>query len=189
MKNLNDMIKAILAMLLTWKGTSFIGVLYTNKNGETAKHTVNLGFSYANAVQKDLQKLQTANIQSIATAINFPAELVQTAITKMIESFVNNQNPETQSNQSKAQQDAYIHIPGVTGIKINKETNQLHIYAMAIHKEVIVEGTYKEVNSRELTLCQNTIKKHLNFTTAKYRNFIVSLDQLHQVNAKGLQLV
>lgn len=187
--NIEQLIKAIIALFVQFNGTTFVGLTYTNKNGEVAKHVVNVGFSYANAVKKDLQKLQGANIENLSKAINYPIELVQTAVNKMIDSFVNNQNEETQNNQSKAQKDSYIHIPGVNGVKINKETKQIHIYAMAIYKEVIVKGEYKPVNSRELTLCQNEIKKHLNFTTAKYRNFIVTPDQLHKLNASKLSLV
>jgi len=187
--NIEQLIKAIIALFVQFNGTTFVGLTYTNKNGETAKHVINVGFSYANAVKKDLAKLQGTNIENLSKAINFPIDLVQTAVNKMIDSFVKNQNEETQSNQSKAQQDLYIHVPGVTGVKINKETKKIHIYAMAIHKEIIVKGEYKEVNSRELTLCQNAIKKHLNFTTAKYRNFIINPDQLHELNANKLNLV
>jgi hypothetical protein len=43
---------------------------------------------------------------------------------------------------------------------------------MAIAKTVLSKGEYKQVNSRELTLAQNAVKKALNLSTAKFRRFM-----------------
>lgn len=168
-------------------GTSFVGIReYTSKTtGETANHVVNANFSYCNAVEKDLKALQSItdkDIQAIAEK-GFSTEMVKMAVEKLVESFTKNQNPETQSNQSKAQQNAFVNI--TKSIKLCIETGQIHIYALGVSKQVLKEGEYKKVNSRELTLCQNAIKKYLNFTTAKYRNFIVNPECLANVKIQG----
>lgn len=170
------------------KGASFVAVKeYQSKTtGEIANHIINANFSYLNAVNTDLQALQNASdsdIEAIASKGNFTPELVKFAIQKLAESFEKNKNDETRSNQSKGQIDAYI--PVTNSIKLNPQTGLLHIYALAISKQVIVAGEHKTVNSRELTLCQNAVKKYFDFRTAKYRNFIISPEMLSAVKISG----
>jgi len=180
-------VKMIIAMFANLNGSSFVGIKgYTSSTtGEVANHVVNANFSYGNAVEKDLKALKgatDADIEAIASK-GFSVELVKTAIAKLADAFIKNQNPETASAGSVAQSDAYY--PITNSIKLHIESGKIHIYALAVSKEVLVEGEYKSVNSRELTLCQNAVKKHFNFSTAKYRNFIVDPAQLSGVNING----
>lgn len=162
------------------KGARFIGIReYCSKTtGEVAHHVLNAGFSYGNAVQKDLTSLLNANeddIKNIASTL-FSIDLVKEAIEKLKTSLVNNQNEETASNQSKAQNEAYFQI--TSSIKLHKESMKIHIYALHVSKTVLVPGVYKEVKSRPLTLAQNAVKKYFDFSTAKYRQFIVDKEYL-----------
>lgn len=167
---------------------TFLGIKnYESKSsGEIADHVILTNFSYKNAVKRDLQKLQviTEN-EKIRLAINsgFSIDLINEAIEKLSTSFINNQNEETKSNQSKAQTDAFTRIN--EAIKIHNETGQVYIYGLHIKKNVHVDGEYKKVNSRPLTLCQNWLKKELNFSTSKYRQFIVDKNMLSAVNLNG----
>lgn len=184
---LKQIIKMIVAMFSTLNGSKFVGVReYLSKtSGEVANHVVNVNFSYGNAVKKDLKALQCAtkkDIQAIAKN-GFSIELIEQAIAKLSTSFINNMNKETASNQSKAQNDAYIKINDC--VKYCIETKEIMFYAMAISKKVIVPGTYKTVKSRELTLCQNAIKKHFDFSTSKFRQFIISKEHLSKVVSNG----
>lgn len=181
-------VRAIVGKFADLKGASFVAIKgYESKTtGEIANHVINANFSYSNAVEKDLNALKSAtddDIQAIAEKNNFTVELVRTAIAKLMQSFENNKSDETRSNQSKGQIETYI--PITNSIKLNPETGLLHIYALGISKQVLVEGTYKSVNSRELTLCQNAVKKYFNFSTAKYRNFIVNPEMLDAVKISG----
>ena len=190
-KRIVKMIKMIIALFADLNGASFVGIKHytSSTTGEIANHVVIANFSYGNAVEKDLAKLDNAtdaDIQAIAGK-GFTVDLVKTAIAKLADAFRKNMNPETQSAQSKAQQDAYITISPC--IKLHIETGKIHIYALAHSKVVLVEGEYKAVNSRELTLCQNAVKKYFDFSTAKYRNFIVAPDQLSGVNISGEKIV
>lgn len=175
------------------KSASFVGIKgYTNSVGEVSNHVVLTNFSYGNAVKKDLKKLKLAtekDKQNIADKSGLSLELINQAIDKLSQSFINNQNAETQSNQSKAQSEAYIKIN--SAMKLHKETKQLYIYALAVSKEVIEPATEekKPVNSRPLTLAQNAVKKYFNFSTAKYRQFIVNPDTLSGVNINGESFV
>jgi len=180
-------VKMIIAMFANLNGSSFVGIKgYTSSTtGEVANHVVNANFSYGNAVEKDLKALQGATDEDVMAIADkgFSVELVRTAIAKLRDAFVKNQNPETASAQSVAQSDAYV--PITNSIKLHIESGKIHIYALAVSKEVLVEGEYKSVNSRELTLCQNAVKKYFNFSTAKYRSFIVDPEMLSGVNING----
>lgn len=170
------------------KSATFVGIKeYQSKSsGEIANHVVCANFSYKNAVKRDLKKLQKLTEKekvTLSEKTGFGIELINQAIQKLSESFVNNLNPETQSNQSKAQQETFQKING--SMKIHKETKEVYIYGLAISKEIIQHGEHKTVNSRPLTLAQNAIKKELNFTTSKYRQFIVNPENLTGVNVNG----
>lgn len=172
---------SLLAQFENLKGCKFIAIRQYNSKttGEIANHILLANFSYGNAVKKDLTALQGAtgnDALNIAKEGNFDIELVNKAIEKLTNSFINNQNKETQSNQSKGQQDTYVNI--TNSIKIHKETLKVHIFALHVSKEILVRGEYKTVNSRELTLCQNAVKKYFAFSTAKYRNFIIDSEYL-----------
>lgn len=185
-------VKMIIAMFANLNGSSFVGIKgYTSSTtGEVANHVVNANFSYGNAVEKDLKALNGAtneDVMAIAEKFGFAPELIKTAIIKLRDAFVKNQNPETASAQSVAQSDAYVNI--TNSIKLHIESGKIHIYALAVSKQVLVEGEYKSVNSRELTLCQNAVKKYFDFSTAKYRNFIVDPSQLSGVNVNGEKFV
>ena len=186
---INSLIAVIVAKFAELNGTSLVGIReYESKtSGEICNHVVNANFSYGNAVTKDMGKLANStkeDVKAIAEKFNLASELVNEAIAALNASFVKNQNPETASKQSIAQKDAYI--PITNAIKLNKETNLLHIYALAMWKdEPIVKGTYKEVKSRPLTIAKNAVKKYFDFTTAKYRNFIVHPDMISEVAITG----
>ena len=181
-------IKLLVEKFENIKGTSFVGIreYLCSTSGELANHVINVGFSYKNAIIKDLNRLMTANendINCIAIKSNLPIDLIKTAIDKLIKSFEKNLNPETQSNQSKGQIDAYM--PICNCIKLHLETMKFHIYALAVSKDIIIASEYKTVNSNVLTLAQNAIKKYFDFSTSKYRNYIVDEAQLSSVAITG----
>lgn len=181
-------IRAIIEKFANLNGSQFVGIkaYRSSTTNELADHVVLANFSYYNAIQKDLKALKEAtseDVKAIATATNFSTDLVKQAIDKLTQSFENNLNPETKSNQSKAQEEIYEPINQC--MKVHIETGKLFIYAMSISKQVIEKGEYKEVNSRDLTLAQNAVKKYFNFSTAKFRQFTVNTDQLTGVNIDG----
>ncbi|MCK9544843.1 MAG: hypothetical protein M0R03_22750 [Novosphingobium sp.] len=194
MKNQNaKIVKRIVSKFSELNGTSFVGIPeYTSGTSnkkcivpEVANHVINAGFSYGNAVEKDLKALKGAtekDVEAIAKE-GFTPELVKIAIAKLTQSFENNQNKETASAGSLAQQDAYIQI--TPSVKLHVETGKLHIYGLTVQKKVIVKGVYQPTNSRELTLCQNEVKKYFDFSTSKFRQYIVDENTLTGVKIKG----
>lgn len=176
-------IKNLLAKFESIKKTSYAGVSnYTNAKGEIANHNVIINARYENSVKKDIEKLKNAtlyDLKKIALDGDFKLDMVVFAVNKLLTAFEKNMDKETRSNQSKAQDLAYYHI--TKSIKLHLETLQLFIHAKEIKKTVLKKGTYKHVNSRELTLCQNAIRKYFKFDTIKYRYFKIDPKQLNSV--------
>ena len=172
-------------------GSQFTGLVYTNQKGETAQYVININVSYTNAVNKDIEKLQNitlAQIEEIQSKNElFTLEMIQKNIQTLLDSFLNNQNKETASNQSIAQQTAYINLTPC--LKYNFESGLLYLHGAKVSKKVIVPIEYKMVNSNVNTLCKNTIKKVLNFSTEKYRLFTITPDQLKRVKMNGSEWV
>ncbi len=184
------LVNQIVALFSNLNGSKFVGIkaYRSSTSGEVADHVIVANFSYKKAVKKDLAKLQTAkdsDYSAIAEKFGFSIDLIKQAIEKLSTSFINNLNPETASKGSTSQSDAYLRI--TKSIKLHIESGMLHIYGLTIpeSKVIISEGEYKKVNSKELTLCQNAVKKYFDFTTTKYRNFVISPDQLSAVNISG----
>jgi len=182
----------IINTISTIKGNQFVGIknYLSKKSGEISNVLVNCGFSYENAIKKDVEKLQSITekeVQLIALEYKQPVELIQQAIDKLLAAFLKNMNKATQSNQSKGQELAYVKI--ADSIKMNIETGLIYVYALSVKKTVIKKGEYKVVNSRPLTIAQNNIKKALNFSTANFRNFVLSPENFGAVKAQGEEFI
>jgi len=192
-KSIAILVKFIITLFGNLNGTSFVGIRgYEAKStGEIANHVVIANVSYGNAVKHDLQALRAAvhsdyekivkacSLKGIVTNVTTVFELVN----KLATSFENNQNSETASTGSQAQNNAYIRITDC--IDYNPTTEQLYIHAAAHSKVVLVEGTKKSVNHSTNTLIQNEIKKYFEFKTTKFRRFVLHPDQLSGVKING----
>lgn len=179
-------------MILTVSnGSKFTGLTYTNSKGETSEYIININISYGNAVKKDIAALQNITPEQMEEIQSknelFTLEMIQKNIQTLLDSFLKNQNKETASNKSIAQNEAYINLTPC--LRYNFETGLLYLHGAKEHKKVIVPIEYKPVNSRIDTLCKGTIKKVLKFSTEKYRQFIITPDQLKRVKMNGTEWV
>lgn len=167
----------------TIKGTSYVGIRnYENKQGEVSNQTIIAGITYENCLVNDFKVLQEKQNEAFETLQkDFPIELIETAYKNVYTSLEKRLSSEEvkealrQQNDktimlSDAQKDAYFHI--TKGIKVNKETNQIHVFGLVQRKTILKATEYKETKSRELTIVQNKIKKLCEFKQDKYRSFI-----------------
>jgi len=179
----------LLAVAKTIKGTTFVGVRnYENKQGEVSNQTILAGITYENALQNDFITLQeNKNIIFEELTKKHSFELVTQAYENVFNSLekrlsseevkqaLREQNDPT-IKRSDAQKDAYIHL--AKGVKLNKETEEIHIFGMVVKKEVLKAVEYKQTNSKELTIVQNKIKKLCEFRQDKIRTFIFNKTEL-----------
>lgn len=173
-------------------GSTFVGIRgYANKNGEIANVTVNVGASYQNVLNGDLNKLNTItdeSINQIAIETNLPKEILLQAIVELIDSIQKNlsKDLENHTNQSKGQIDAYI--PICKGIKLHKESLNVNVFGFLNKKTIIQEGTYPpSPKSRPLTIAKNELKKRLDLQTEKYR--IYNIENIESVKIQGNEII
>ena len=107
---------------------------------------------------------------------------------QMVNGHLLNSDKETRSSQSEAQIDAYEKV--TNSIKICKATGNIHIYALAHSKQILTEGTYPESKPTIETQQKNAIQSYCKsigkqLPTTKYRNYIVTAEQMTEVAIKG----
>lgn len=179
----------LVAMFTTIKSATFVGIReYRNSFNEVANVVVIVGFRYYSILKRDLQALKAYtedDVKAISLLGGFDKELVLTAINKIIGQITNNLNPETRSNQSKGQTEAYEFI--TKGIKRHIESGKIFVVGLTHSKVVLVDGVYDDKDTRrELTKCQDFVKKYFDFRSTKYRTYEVDENQLTSIKALGL---
>lgn len=185
----------VTAVAKTIKGTAFIGVQgYENKQGEVSDQTILGGITYEKVLEHDFNQIKDNQTKVFDTIKEHANEIVLQAYTNVYNSLEKRLSSDEvkealrQQNDltiklSDAQKDAYIHL--AKGVKLNKETNQIHIFGLVVRKKVVKAIEYKETNSKELTIVQNKIKKLCGFKQDKYRSFIF---ENGTVNLQGVSL-
>jgi hypothetical protein len=170
--------KNIINKFQSFSKSSFISLnsYFAKTTGEVANHVINVNISIMSAKLSDLEKLKNITeiqLAQISEKSKIALETCKVALAELLTSAEKNvsANIEDRTAQSQAQTDAYIFI--TPAIRLHKETLALHIFGQAISKKVLVEGTYKTVNSSDKTLAKKAIKKHLDLRAEKFRDFII----------------
>jgi hypothetical protein len=167
----------------TIKGTSFVGLRdYSNAQGEVSNYTINAGISYFNVLTSDYQKLIDIQNDIVLTLKKqYPIAVVEKAYYEVLTSLEKRLSDEETKEQLRAEGDktiaqsdaqinAYINL--AKGVKLHKDTMQLHVFGLVVRKTILQPTEYKPTKSRELTIVKNKIKKLCEFKQDKYRTFI-----------------
>jgi len=154
------------------EGCRFASLTYTAKeSGETARHTVLLGFNYRTAVEKSLLELE----------ISFPSlsGIEAVAAEELIESFRKTLNG-TQDAYTKA--DIYADT-AVPGLKVNTNDNSLQLFGLVQSKVVLVPGVHKVVKSADKTIAKNKLRKSL--PIGKFREYALDSGAIRTARVNG----
>lgn len=169
---------SILVVAKTIKGATFVSVRnYENKEGEISNQIFVTNIKYENCVKHDLEVIESTDVHTLG--LNFSTELLDKAKEELIKSLT-----KPSENHSNGQKDAYTYLE--KGVKQHNETGTYYITGLRVRKETIHAVEYKKVNSRELTLAKNAIKKALDFKTDKYRIF--KIGNAEEINLQGVKL-
>lgn len=172
-------VSALVASLATIKGARFVSFVYTAKGtGETARHTILIGADVRNLYEKDVETV-AAMLPTLTGLELEAAQAVHSSLCVSLEGGIGN-------NPAFTAADVYVNVPGIPGAKLHKETGELHIMGLAVSKDVIVPGTYKEVKSKPLTLAKKAIEKGLR--KASIRQFAVSGLTTATLNGETIEL-
>jgi hypothetical protein len=156
-------------------GARFASLTYTAKGtGEKARHTVALGVSVENAYKRDLAILRAMRPTLQGVAVQACDELIASLTESLTVGIGNN----------SAYTCADTYAPIARGIKVHKETGELHVFGFGLQKTVIEKGTYKTVRSSEKTIAKNEIRKRLK--SGRFRQFVLSEVSGAVMNGKTL---
>jgi hypothetical protein len=154
------------------QGCKFASLTYTAKeSGETARHTVLLGFSYKTSVEKSLLELEIQ--RPSLTGID------AIAADELLESFRKTLDG-TQDSYTKAE--IYTDT-AISGLKVNTNDNTLQLFGLTHSKVVLVPGFHKVVKSSEKTIAKNKLRKSL--PVGKFREYALDSGAIHTARING----
>lgn len=140
----------------------FASLTYTAKGtGEVARHTLRLGASVTAAYQKDIRTLEAKRASLGGVELQACDELL-TSLRESVEKGVGN-------NSAYTCADTYVNV--TRGVKVHKETGEVHITGFTRSKVTLEAGTFKTVNSSEKTIAKNKLRKGL--LSGKFRQFVL----------------
>jgi L-rhamnose mutarotase len=166
------------ALINTPTGVSFCSIKnYTNEQGEVANHLFNIGASYENAKKKDIEFLNNLDV----TTMEWQSAMVD--IIKAKQELINSfENP-------RPTKDVFFHIEmngKSIGVKVHYESGKIYVWGLRVSKTILKAVEYKEVQSSNLTIAKNELRKLLK--TSKYRQFIFQLNGM-SIKASGEELI
>ena len=186
--------KNLIKKFASLNGAKFINInnYLSSTSGEIADHTVNVNISVLNAKTTDLQTLKNCtdnDLLNISNLSKIAVDVLKISLAELIESATKNlsENKEDRTAQSQGQSEAYYNI--TPAVRLHLETLTIHIFGQTIKKKVIVDGTYKIVNSSPKTLGKKAITKQLDLRTGKFRDYILgNADQL-KISGETIDIV
>ena len=178
-----NLMLSLLAELARIERPKFASFTYRSKDtGELSRYTVMLGVDYGTLYAKDRDTLQTM----LPSLDGLPKEAATALLASIEESLAKGLGNNSAYTHGKEQGDTYVSIVGIDGVKLNKNDGVLHVLGILQSKVVLEAGTYKEVNSRPLTLAKRAIEKTLR--RSKIRQFALTNIQSARINGETLEL-
>lgn len=178
----------IINFILGLTNGRFVNLTYQNKQGEIAKHTLQLGVSFFKLYRNDLKKVKKF-IQENSDEL-LPLELtaireIETSLTNALKRFTvkSGEIPESELKESeKTQFDSTKNMVSLTrNIKYLPELNQFFLHVYRVRKTILKEGDYQPRNKREKTKIKDRFKKNLNLQSERIRHYYVSPESISRI--------
>lgn len=166
--------KAVLSSLENTHSAQFAYLKYRNMQGELSTYKLNLNTDFMKMYKDDLNTLKNMNTST---------ELENTAKNELIESVTKSIDTEFQHEKNPTKNMTTLH----KSIKFHDEKNEMYLHCVCLEKKVIEPGTYKTVNSKELTIIKNNLKKQLK--QSKLRFFKINLNQIKKITTNNTRIV
>ena len=155
---------------------------YRNEEGEVSDYNVCFHISYKNVLERSIALLEEMNV----------AEGVESqAKEELLESFRSSlaKMAVTPVEEINDTYERFFDSEGrhIAGVKMHKEKGDLHLFGLLVKKNVLVEGNYKEVKSRPLTIAKNKLRRSL--PVGKWRQFVFSLDKVDSIKVEKMEIM
>lgn len=163
-------------------GARFASFTYTTQEGKTSRYTLLLGVNIEKMYRRDLHKLLT--VRSSMEGIK------KDAIEEMIASLNNSLEKGIGNNDNYTLKGYYAPLTSNGEVKYHEDENGekfLYIRGYVTQEKVLVQGVYKKVNSRPLTLAKKEIEK-MYCLRNKIRTFKINVNVLKSVKFNGMTM-
>lgn len=169
--------KTVLSSLENTSSAQFAYLKYRNMQGELSTYKLNLNTDFMKMYKDDLNTLKNMPINELSDELEIQArnELIESVEKAIVTEFQHEKNPN--KNMTSLHKSLMFH----------DEKNEMYLKAVCLEKKVIEPGTYKVVNSRDLTLVKNRIKNQLK--QSKIRNFRINLNQIKKITTNNTRIV
>lgn len=180
---MSSTIQELVNQLSQVNGAKFASFIYRTKGtNELARYTVLLGVSKQSLYEKDRDAL----VEMLPTLDGIQKEAAAEILASIEESLIKGIGNNSAYTHGAEKGDTYLHFPGITGVKLNKNDGTLHLEAVLHNKTVMESGQYKTVNSSAKTLAKNAITKLLR--KGKFRQFVFPNIKIAKLNGEVLEL-
>lgn len=177
---MKNIIAEITKEIAAIKGCQFASFTYlTKSSGKLARFTVALGFSYHKLVEKSVLELELLIKEHRSTwdkITNEAADAVMASLKKTLDAHSRGEQNEDYTKKNQ-------YIPIGNGLSVNTTDNTIQLFGVINSETILKEGTYKKVNSAELTIAKRKIEKML--PISKFREFALDASQIEKVRVNG----
>ena len=162
-------------------GTRFVGMTYTNENGEKSKYRLIMGINLVSLYKSDLRtlkKLRPSLEGGKARACDELIASIENSLTKGIG-----------NNDAYTLRGYYTPITPNGEVKLHvNEIGETHLYirGFVLTKTVIEKGVYAKVNSSDKTLAKKDLEKSLK--RGKIRTFKINVAVLEGIRMNGMEI-
>jgi len=162
-------------------GARFVGITYTNENGEKSRYRLIMGIGLVSLYKADLRTLKT-----LRPKLDGVKAL---ACDELIASIENSLTKGIGNNDAYTLKGYYTPITPNGEVKLHvNEAGETHLYIRGhvLTKTVLEKGTYAKVNSSDKTLAKKELEKSLK--RGKIRTFKVNVNVLEGVRMNGMDI-
>lgn len=162
-------------------GARFVGLTYTNENGEKSKYRLVMGSNLVSLYKSDLRSLK-----KLRPSLEGVKAL---ACDEIIASIENSLTKGIGNNDAYTLKGYYTPITPNGEVKLHvNEKGETHLYirGYVLTKTVIEKGVYKSVNSSDKTLAKKELEKSLK--RGKIRTFKINVGVLEGIRMNGMDI-
>jgi hypothetical protein len=162
-------------------GARFVGLTYTNENGEKSRYRLIMGINLVSLYKSDLRTLKALRPKLDGVKATACDELID-SVTESLTKGIGN-------NSAYTLKGYYTPITPNGEVKLHvSETGETHLYirGYVLTKNVLVKGTYPHVNSAPKTLAKKEIEKSLK--RGKIRTFKINVNVLEGIRMNGMDI-
>lgn len=167
-------------------GARFVGLTYTNENGEKSRYRLIMGINLVSLYKSDLRKLKALRPTLEGVAATACDELIASVTESLTKGIGNNSAYTLKGYYTPITPNGEVKLHVSEPDKDGKTETHLYIRGYVLTKDVLVKGTYPHVNSSAKTLAKKEIEKSLK--RGKIRTFKINVAVLEGIRMNGMDI-